>query len=862
MRSPATSFQDRLLRKFSSIPLLHSIEKPRSFSQPSSSFTDRKEKLESCFDGRFQNILNKISKHSVFKPVPPIADVNLDSNERLRLFSGVLRSCALKGCLNEGGVVHGQVIKNGMDPDLHFWDLLVNLYVKCGSLRCARLVLDELPERDVVSWNVLVKGLVDEGYSRDGVRLYGEMRKDGIRPNGQTLMSLLEACLVCLELDFGLQLHAEVIKMGFFSNVFVGSALVEFYSKCGEMELASTVLFYNSKKSVVSWNAWLDGYALMGDWEEILKLFCAIRELKLKHGKFTLLTVIKSCSHLGNLRGGKAVHALAIKIGSELDKFLSCCLLNMYSKCGLPDYALNVFQRIKNPKIVAWSAMIHCLHQQGQSQEAAEMFCLMRHAGVSPNEFTLASIISAATSLGNRQYSESIHACVYKYGFQSDNFLSNSLVTMYMKTGYAHNGWKVFNTMSVRVTASWNALLSGFHDNRACDQGPRIFKEMLVIGLEPDIYTFISILKSCSNILDVDFGKQVHVHIIKDGLSSNGSVGTALIDMYAKCRCLEDADVTLNELTERDLLTWTTIISNYAQSNQGEKVVKCFSQMQQEGLKPNEFTFSSCLSGCSSLVLLDCGRQLHSLTIKSGLSCNVYVATALVDMYGQCWCIEDAEAVFKAMASRNAFSWNTIICGYSLNGQGNKALEAFRIMLDKGFLPDEITFIGVLSACNHLGLIEEGETYFNSLSKYYGITPTIEHFTSMVNLLSRAGKFIEVESFIEKWKLAHNPLIWDTILWASKVHGNVEIGERAAEKLFELEPDMGYNYVLLSHLYAAKGRWEDVVKVRTLMSNRGIHKEPGCSWLEIDAQVHMFFAQDRSHPKIKEISVQLEGLVR
>nr|POF18371.1 pentatricopeptide repeat-containing protein, mitochondrial [Quercus suber] len=592
MCSPATSFQGRLFRKFSPIPTRQSIEKLRSFSQHSSSFSNTQEKLEPCFDGHFQNILNKLSKHNVYKTVPSIADVSLDSNVRLTLFSGVLRSCASKGCLNKGKAVQGQVIKNGMDPDLDFWDLLASLYVKCGSLQCARQVLDEMPERDVVSWTVLIKGLVDEGYSRDGVTLYGEMRKDGIRPDGETLVSALKACLGCLELEFGLQLHAEVIKMGLFSNFLVGSAFVEIYSKCGLMELASMTFFYISKKSVVSWNALIDGYALMGDWEEILNLFCEIRELELKHGKFTLLTVLKSCAHLGNLRGGKAVHAQAIKIGSELDKFLSCCLLNMYSKCEFPEYALKVFQRIRGPKIAAWSAMIHCLHQGGQSQEAAEMFCLMRHSGVLPNEFTLASLISVATSLGYWKYSESIHACAYKYGFQSDNFISNALVTMYMKTGFVNNGWKVFSAMSIRDTASLNALLSGFLDNRACHLGPKIFREMLVIGLEPDIFTFTSILKSCSNILDVGFGRQVHARIIKDDLRSNGHVGTALLDMYAKCRCLEDADVILNELTERDLLTWTAIISNFAQSNQGQKAVKCFIQMQQEG-KKMERVFSS-----------------------------------------------------------------------------------------------------------------------------------------------------------------------------------------------------------------------------------------------------------------------------
>lgn len=843
-RSLVTSFLCRLLRRPRSVSFGTAIP----YVKPSSSFTDSMEKSAACFDGSYQNILKKLSNHNLRKPVRSIAEV--------------LRSCALTRCLNEGKVVHGQVIKNGMDPDSHFWRLVVELYVKGGSLQCARQVLDEMREQDVESWTALIKGWIDEGYIRDGIRLYSEMRKDGVRPNGQTLTSVLKGCLECLELDIVPQLHAEVIKIGLFSDMFVGSALVDLYSKCGEMKLASMVFFYISEKSVVSWNALLDGYAQIGDWEEILKLFCAIRELELKYGNFTLMTVLKSCAHLGNLRGGQAVHALAIKMGSELDKFLICCILNMYSRCGLPDYALKVFERIKNPKVVAWSTIINCLDQQGQSQEAAEMFCLMRRTDVTPNEYTLASIISAATSLANWKYGESIHACVYKYGLESDNFISSALVTMYMKTGCVHNGWQAFNTMNVRDIASWNALLSGFHDNKTSDQGPRIFKDMLVVGFKPDIYTFISILKSCSNILDVDFGKQVHAHIIKDGLCSKSSIGTALISMYFKCWCLEDADIMLNELIERDLLTWTIIISSYVQTNQGEKAVKGFRQLQREGLKPNAYTLSCCLSGCSSLALLDSGRQLHSLVIKSELSSNMYIATALIDMYGQCRCIEDAEAIFKSMTSRNAVLWNTIICGYSLNGQGKKALEAFRIMLREGVLPDEITFIGVLSACSHMGLIEEGEKHFNSLSKDYGITPTIEHYACMVNILSRAGKFSEVQSFVEKWELTQNALIWETILWASKMHGNVEVGERASEKLFELETDIDYNYVMLSHIFAAKGRWDDVVKVRALMSNLGIKKEPACSWLVIDAQAHQFFAHDLSHPKIKEIFQYLEGLAR
>ncbi|KAH7572164.1 hypothetical protein JRO89_XS04G0213800 [Xanthoceras sorbifolium] len=787
---------------------------------------------------------------------------NLQGYERLRLYSTVLRDSASNRSLHEAMAVHRQVIKNGIDPDLHLWNSLVNAYTKGGSFQYARQVFDQMPKRDVVSWTALIAGLVAEGYGKDGIGLYREMRKDGVRSNGIALVTALKACSMCLDLDFGTQLHAEACKLGVCVDIFVGSAIVNLYAKCGDMERAERVFVYVPVKNAVLWHTMLNGYVQMGVGDKVLKIFCGMRELDLKFSKFSLSTVLKSCAHLKNWRGGKVVHAVAVKIGFEIDEFLSCCLLDMYSKCGLVDNAIKVFGRMKDPNIVAWSVMINCLDKLGKSEAAAEKFCLMRHKDLKPNQHTFASIVAAATTLGNRLYCEGIHSCIVKHGFESDNFICNALVTMYMKISSVHNGWWVFKAMSFRNLASWNALLSGIPNSETCDQVPKIFSQMLVEGFKPDIYTFISILRSCSSFLNIVFGRQVHVHVVKNGLEDNNFVGTALISMYAKSRCLEDAILLFNRLTERDLSTWTVTIAGFAQNQQGEKAVQCFSQMQREGLKPNEFTLSSCFSGCSSLITLEPGRQLHSLANKSGLLSNIYVASALVELYVKHRCIEDAWTVFIGMASHNAISWNTIICGYSQHGQGKKALEAFRIMLDEGVPPDEVTFIGVLSACSHEGWIEEANKYFNSLSKVYGITPTIEHCACMVNALSRAAKFSEVATFIEEWKLTKNALIWETVLWACKLHGNVEFGVRAAEKLFELEPEIDYNYIVLSNIFAVREKWDDVARVRTLMSKQGIKKRPGCSWLVVDDNVHLFFAQDNSHPKIKEINLELQRLAR
>lgn len=786
--------------------------------------------------------------------------LDLDRMETLRSCSRVLRTCASERSLNEGRAIHGQVIKKGINPDSHLWVSLINAYAKCGSPTCARRVLEEMPERDVVSWTALIQGHVAEGYGCDGINLFCEMRREGGRPNEFTLATGLKACAICMDLNFGRQVHAEATKLGLDSDLFVGSALVDLYAKCGEMELADRVFFYMPEQNDVSWNALLNGYAQVGSGKEVFKLFSRMRESEMKFSKFTLSTVLKGCATSGNLREGQVVHSVAIKIGCKLDEILGCSLVDMYSKCGQACDALKVFKMIKDPDVVAWSAMITCLDQQGHSLEAVKLFLLMRCAGVRPNQFSFASLISAATDLGYLKYGESIHACIFKYGFKNEISVSNTLITMYMKTGCPQSGARVFEEMTDHDLVSWNALLSGCHGFKTCDLGPRIFCQMLVEGFMPNMYTYISVLRACSSLWNLGFGRQVHAHIIKNSLDGIDFIGTALVDMYCKSKCLDDADVVFNRLINRDLFTWTAIITGHARTDQAEKAVKCINLMQQEGFRPNDYTLASCLGGCSHIAALETGQQLHSMAIKAGQVGDVFVSSAIVDMYAKCGCLEDAEAIFRGLVLRDVVAWNTMICGYSHHGYGHKALETFWTMLDEGAVPDEVTFLGVLSACSRMGLVEEGKKQFNSLSEVFGITPTVEHYACMVDILGRAGKFDEVEHFIEKMELSPHALIWETVLGASKMHGNVEFGEKSAKRLFDLTPEVDSNYILLSNIFASKGRWDDVKNVRTLMSKRGVKKEPGCSWVEISGQVHIFVSQDGSHPKIRDIHLKLEDL--
>ncbi|KAH7686405.1 TPR-like protein [Dioscorea alata] len=782
-----------------------------------------------------------------------------DSGGILRSYSIMLQCCTSQRSFLEGKSVHARLIRSNVEPDVHLWDCLVNFYSKCSLVDYARNLLDEMPQRDVVAWTSLISGYVLENKGREGVRMVYEMQKEGIQPNGFTLAAGLKACGICLDLSIGRQLHGQVIKLQFLSDLFVGSSLVDLYVKCGEVELAEKLFFGLPQHNAVSWNVLLNGYARMGDEKKVVSLYSQIMEFETRLNKHTLSIVLKCCACSGDVRQGRVVHCLVVKTGLDIDEYLGCALIDVYSKSGLVDDSCKIFARMEERDVAVWSAMISCFDQQGFDVEAVELFRKMNHAGVKPNQFTMASIASVACQITSEKFCASVHAFILKSGFAMENTLGNSVMNMYMKNGAVQDGCMVFNELMDTDTISWNTLLSGFHSGRNCEEGLRIFRQMLIENFTPNKYTFISILRSCTSLMASSYGTQIHAHILKNGLDKDSFVGTALVDMYTSCSLMENALLVFDRMKERDVFSWTVIITAYAKADQGEEAIRTYKQMQRESVLPNEFTLASCLRACSNLAALDTGRQLHSQTIKSGHS-DAYVSTALTDMYVKCGCIRDAEAVFEGSTSRDIVFWNTMICGFSQHGYGQKALNLFQYMMDEGIKPDNVTFIGVLSACGHAGLLDAGKKYFDSLECVYGITPTIEHYACMVGILGRGGRLDEVESFINEMTLVPDISIWQTVLATCRKLGNIDVAERVSEKLFKMEPLMDSAYVLLANAYASSKRWNDVARIRRMMSNHRVKKEPGCSWIEISGQVHVFLSQDISHPCSKEIYLKLREL--
>eukprot|EP01018_Ginkgo_biloba_P031676 Gb_31111 [translate_table: standard] len=412
--------------------------------------------------------------------------------------------------------------------------------------------------------------------------------------------------------------------------------------------------------------------------------------------------------------------------------------------------------------------------------------------------------------------------------------------------GYPH-GINIINRV-IRTLCKQGLVKEALHDLHVHDRKDTIKT------------TYASLLEDCINKKLLSEGKLVHAHMTEMGFKPDRFLGNTLVNMYAKCGSLVYARRVFDRMPERNVVSWTVMISAYDSRGHAEEALTLFSQMQQTGIQPNEFTFASVLPACADLAALEQGRKIHETIIKSGFHSDVFVASALLDMYAKCGSIEDACHVFDEMPKRNVISWNAMIVGYAMHGCAKEALQLFKQMQHLGTKPDHVTFVGVLSACRHAGLVEDGWQCFHCMSENYHITPAMKHYCCMVDLLGRAGHLDEAHDFIDKMPVKPDADVWGSLLGACRIHTNMELGQHVAERLFELDPKNSAPYVLLSNIYAAAGRWHDMEKVRKLMKDRRVKKNPGCSWIEVNKQVYAFFVGDGSNPQMQEIYAELKGL--
>ncbi|KAJ7514127.1 hypothetical protein O6H91_23G029100 [Diphasiastrum complanatum] len=571
--------------------------------------------------------------------------------------------------------------------------------------------------------------------------------------------------------------------------------------------------------------------------------------------------LLKGCSRRKALAEGKQVHALIVQSVLDSNIFLANTLVHMYSKCGSVLHALKVFKNMPQHNVYSWTAIISAYADSGEVEEAINLFQQMQETGLAPDKILFVVVLKACANLAALEQGKQLHSEIIKSGFQSDVVVGSTLVNMYAKCGCTEDARELFDNMSERDVVSWTAMIAGYAQNGLGKEALALYEQMKQEGMQPNNVTLVLLLKACASLAALEQGKQLHSAIIKRGFQSDVVVGSTLVDMYAKCGCTEDASEVFDNMGERDVVSWTAMIAGYAQNGLGKEALALYKQMKQEGVQPDNVTFVLLLKACASLAALEQGKQLHSEIIKRGFQSDVVVGNTLVNMYAKCGCTEDARELFDNMSERDVVSWTGMIAGYAQNGLGKEALALFVQMQREGTKPNEVTYISVLSACAHSGLVDQGRYFFDSMCKNHGVTPTKEHYACMVDLLGRAGCLADAELFINKMPIQPNSVVWMTLLGAARNHGHAEIGRRAFDRVVKLETKSAAPYVLLSNIYAAAGKKDELAKIRNQMKEAGVKKMPGCSWIEVDDQLHAFVVGDATHPQSKEIHAELDRLV-
>ncbi|KAL2497097.1 Pentatricopeptide repeat-containing protein [Abeliophyllum distichum] len=532
----------------------------------------------------------------------------------------------------------------------------------------------------------------------------------------------------------------------------------------------------------------------------------------------------------------------------------------MYGKCGSIKDARKVFDDMPERNVVSWTSLIAGYSQNGlELEEAIKLYIQMLRAGPMPDQFTFGSVIRACSSMNEVELGRQLHAHVIKMEFGSNLIAQNALIAMHTKFSRINEAHIVFSSIELKDLISWSSMIAGFSQLGYELEALSCFKEMLCHDTyQPNEFIFGSVFSACGCLGQPEYGRQIHGVSIKFGLGGDVFSGCSLTDMYGKCAFAYGGD------------------ANEAMLN--------FSRMRYLESRPDYITVRSLLSAFTDPITLCQGKLVHSYIIKTGLDLDVPVCNTILSMYANCSAWKDAYKMFNNIQSKadlvswnailttcvhhnmageenpDVFCWSSLIVGYAQFGYGEEALNLFMKMRNSGAKPNQVTLVGVLTACSHVGLVEEGWQLFNNMEEEHGVVPTREHYSCVVDLLARSGRINDAEAFIDQMPFEPDIVMWKTLLAACKTRNNIQVGKRAAENILQIDPSNSAAHVLLSNIYASTGSWKDVATLRSLMRQNGVKKVPGQSWIEVKDNIHVFSAEDGLHPERGRIYTILEEL--
>ncbi|CAJ1937985.1 unnamed protein product [Sphenostylis stenocarpa] len=758
--------------------------------------------------------------------------------------------------------IHAHIVVLGFHlHDLFLVNTLLHAYSKLNLLSDAHKLFDTMPHWNLVTWSSMVSMYTQHGYNIEALELFCRFRRScSEEPNEYILASVIRASTQLGSLSQALLMHGLIVKGGFDQDVYVGTSLIDFYAKHGYVDEARLIFDGLKVKTTVTWTAIITGYAKLGKSEVSLKLFYQMREGDVYPDRYVISSVLSACSILEFLEGGRQIHGYVLRRGFDIDVSVVNGIIDFYLKCHKVKTGQKLFDQLVDKDVVSWTTMIAGCMQNSFHGDAMGLFVEMVRKGWKPDAFGCTSVLNSCGALQAREKGRQVHAYAIKVNIDNDDFVKNGLIDMYAKCDSLIHARKIFDLLTAINVVSYNAMIEGYSRQNKLVEALDLFHEMRLSLSPPTLLTFVSLIGLSASLFFVKLSRQIHGLIIKYGASLENFAGSALIDVYSKCSCIGDAKLVFEEVYDKDIVVWNAMFSGYNQQLENEESLKLYKDMQISRLKPNEFTFAAVITAASNMASLRHGQQFHNQVIKMGLHDDPFVTNSLVDMYAKCGSIEEAHKTFSSTNQRDIACWNSMISTYAQHGEAAKALEVFENMIKEGAKANYVTYVSVLSACSHAGLLDLGFHYFESMSQF-GVEPGIDHYACMVSLLGRAGKIYEAKEFIEKMPIKPAAVVWRSLLSACRVLGHVELGKYAAEMAISCDPTDSGSYILLSNIFASKGMWTNVRRVRKKMDMSRVVKEPGWSWIEVNNEVHRFIARDTAHRDSTLISIVLDILI-
>ncbi|KNA05886.1 hypothetical protein SOVF_186170, partial [Spinacia oleracea] len=753
----------------------------------------------------------------------------------------LLKSCIKISHQNLGKCYHGFVLKSGFVASIDINTSLIHLYLKFGKNVNAYQLFEEMSTRDRKYFDFVIRGFGSARLFEETLVVFEEGIKSGFTPCLESVRQAIVACGELRILEKGRCVHDFVVHNGLVKSVYICNLLISMYVKMRELDLACCTFNAMEERDLVSWNTLITGYAQSGNWMKAFDIFLAKKECgDIIHNNVTLLGLAFACGQAGHLEQGMSVHGHCIRAGLLSDFRLGTAILDMYAKCGNIECAEMLFEEDMFEKsLVSWNSLISGYSKAAYYHRAVNFFNKVRmHSNFKPDPFTLANIIPAYSNVENIEGIRLIHALILKKGFNmgSDVVLGTAMIDAYGKCSDVASAEGLFYGIEEADTPTWNTMLTGYYLDNNADQGMQLFKKMLHRQISPDWITITLLLQMCGLLGSLKLGSMAHGYGLVKGFSSILMVENALLDMYIRCKSMENSEKLFALMNFTNTVTWNTMLSGYVKIASYSSTMKMFYQMQFESASsPDHLTIISVVRASAASLTTHGAVVAHAYILKLGFDSETMVMNSLIDAYAKNGFIASASSVFVHMGQiRDQWSWNVMIAGYGVNGQAEKACKLLYQMNGYGYEPDFITFTALLSSCAHSGMIDEGCKYFDLMVNKYKIQPTFEHWTCIINMFGRAGRLEEAYKLVISSQLHNvNPsdsaVIWGAFMDACRMYNNIELGEMAGKKLLQMSPQNSGYPILLSNLYASTMRWDEAMNVREVFMDGSLIKETGYS---------------------------------